>query len=151
MDNALYGGTHLGVEKCVERNKTDTIKVKTIRALCARQHQKFIRFADLSGRAGLYGKSDNNVSFSGNVTNNSSKTIVTQFEIRISYTNLDPESVDVKLFEDQWIEPGTDGSFSFRSSDLKFAAKAMKDHKSGADRPFKWSIGKIRGVEIRVK
>ena len=148
IENIFYKGTHVGVQKCIERNSVDVVSERTIKLSCARNHQKPV-WIDLNGRSGYRQISySDEYSFGGYVENKSIDVIVTSFDVFIHHRDMPENASDSKRFENMWIEPGRTYHFELDKSDLKY--QPSKEH-LGDDDYYSWYTSNEMGVEIQTE
>jgi hypothetical protein len=158
----LYEGTHIAVESCINENKSNLISDELIRNLCAREESEEVSEIPLDGRAspkeGTYAPE-----FSGTITNNFDKTIITGFVIGVSHYIVDSEQLlegqdreDLKIppmeenrysIEDIWLEPGQTYSFEFFERDMTVIPDMSIYENEAVD--WNWFVRKATGVQVQ--
>jgi hypothetical protein len=146
-DKVFYKGTHIGVQKCIERSQSDVVTEDTIKKLCINKHQKKM-YVEMGGKAG-YRNYSGKTSFSGNLINKSQDLIITSFKISVTHEDRDEIEPDTKKFEGLWIEPGKNYVFTIESNELKFTPEKSR-FRDGDKHLFNWDIERTMAVRIKV-
>jgi hypothetical protein len=142
-----YKGTHVGVQKCIDRKKTETTALATIRATCAAAHEKTVPVS-LAGRASYsWNFGDQSWSFKGHVKNTSPNYIVTAFTIDVTHDDMREGQQDAKSFSGLWIEPDKSYSFAIEGQELTFQPKLGR-LRDGDKFFYDWHPSEPRGIEI---
>ncbi len=150
VENVFYKGTHIGVQKCIERNKVDVVSERTIKLSCTKKHQKQV-WVDLNGKSGYrsnFGTKE--YTFSGYVENKSINAIVTSFEVIIHHDDMADNVSDKKRFDNVWIEPSQTFYFSFEVSEIKHQPNQERLEEENAGY-YGWYTSNEMGVEIQTE
>lgn len=149
IDDWRYKGTHLGVQKCIDRNKVDVVSIVTIRTNCVKKHEKAVSvFLDGQASYSAYFGAGR-LYFSGHVTNKTSQYIVTSFSIEVTHDDMEPGKKDVMFFDKLWLEPGVRYDFSIPATDLTFQPDINRLN-DGDEFYYSWTPRSPMGVEINV-
>ena len=146
IESYLYRGTHIGVQKCIDRNGTASIEMKSLRNACARKHQKEVK-ANFGGKAGFKKAYDGGYNFSGHVINRNPNAIVTSYRVFLKHKDMAENKNVSKFFQDVWIEPNKSHEFTIKKSELDF--QPAKDRLESGDDVFQWSSNFEQGVTIK--
>ena len=140
VDRILYEGTHIGVQRCIERNKTEMISEKIIMDLCIKEHEIQI-YAETDGRAGYrknFALSDELYYFSGILENTSDKYVITSFKVTVVHEDMEEGESDEKVFGGHWIEPKQSVEFKIGEDELSFQPKKNRIY-DGDKSLFNWT------------
>lgn len=150
VERTLYKGTHIGLDKCVQRAQTTLVSGDVVRRACVQLHEHDV-LAEINGRAGYeqtIGSAGKFV-FKGSVVNDSSQYVVTAFSLELHHDDMDTAQWDSKTFRDLWIEPGRSFSILIDNDELSFQPKEDRI-KEGDKFLYNWTVSKVRGITISV-
>lgn len=160
----LSKGTHVAVELCINRNQSDLISEKLIKNLCAREESQEISTSQLSGRAGPKEESYGQL-FSGSMTNNFEKTIITEVVIEVEHYAVDLEKLpdgknrgdlsippveeNIYVIKDIWMEPGQVHSFEFFERDMSVIPDMSVYDNEAVE--WSWFFRDATGVQVQTR
>ena len=145
-----FMGTNLGLDRCIEVNKSASLSEGIVRSLCLEQNERNIS-PRYEARAG-YESSSNYTFFSGSITNLSKDQIITSFIFHIKHNdnvdNSGNQIFEVAEVKDRWVEPGTTQWFSI--NELKFTPAANR-LREGEKFLYSWQVQKIKGITAKLR
>jgi len=139
IEDLLYEGTQIGVERCVHRTKTTIVGAELAQRICLAKHQRPIEEKVLTGRAGYRFFSGATI-FSGRVSNDSSDVITTGFAVTVAPDGTGKTAS--KIYHNLALRPEAAEDIYISAEDLKDASPASADSK------FNWNIVAVKGIRI---
>jgi hypothetical protein len=160
VDNALHGGTHIGVQRCIDRNRTETLSTEPVRRLCIAANERAI--AEVPGvRVTFHGPTEPRTRleklfsegvpaarFTVEVTNDAAAHVVTSYRLHVAYAREPAADDKVRAVAGQWLEPGEAMTLEIADVELALEAALPADV---TEAEFRWWISDVRGIAIAVR